>query len=79
MTNFMGYSFFNEIRSNTLQAYNRANIYLNIKERHGIEHARRYLKKMNRNSMLAVATMMYRFHNDGYENVRRSIIRERNA
>ncbi len=76
LTEFMGYPLFNKIRNPILRAYNQANIYINIKERHGSVPAERYLKKLNRNEQLSVFTMMKRFHDDGYKQTRRNIMRE---
>lgn len=75
-TYFLGYPLFNKIRNPNLQAYNRANIYMNIKERHGTVPAERYIKKLDRNGQLGVLTMMGRFHRDGYEQTRRDIMRK---
>lgn len=77
--NFNGYGVFTDIRNPTIRAYNRANTYLNIKERHGPEVGRRYLKKFDRNGQLAVASMMATIHRDGYEQTRRNIMRANNA
>ena len=74
---FMGYPTFTEIRNPTLRAYNRANMFLNIRERHGSIPAQRYVKKMGKNEMFSIFTMMRRFHDDGFENTRRSLIRNR--
>lgn len=76
MNEFMGYPLFNKLRNKTLQAFNRANIYMNIKERHGSVPADRYIQRIDRNGQLAVFTMMKRFHEDGFEQVRRDIMRE---
>lgn len=76
MNEYMGFPLFNKIRNPNLQAYNRANIYMNIKERHGTVPAERYIKKIDRNGQLAVFTMMKRFHTDGFEQTRRDIMRE---
>lgn len=73
---FLGYPLFNKTRNPNLQAYNRANIYMNIKERHGTVPAERYVQKLDRNGQLGVLTMMGRFHRDGYEQTRRDIMRK---
>lgn len=73
---FLGYPLFNKIRNSNLQAYNRANIYMNIKERHGTVPAERYIQKLDRNGQLAVLTMMAQFHRNGYEQTRRDIMRK---
>jgi len=73
---FMNYPLFNDVRNPVLRSYNRANIYINIKERHGSVPAERYLKKLGRNALLEVFTMMKRIHTDGYEQTRRNVMRE---
>lgn len=73
---FMGYPLFINIRNPNLRAYNQANMYMNIRDRHGTVPAERYIKKLDRNGMLAVFTMMRRFHEDGYEQTRRDIMRK---
>ena len=76
MSEFMGYPLFENVRNPVLRSYNRANIYINIKERHGSVPAERYLKKLDRNELLSVYTMMKRIHTDGYEQTRRNVMRE---
>lgn len=73
--NFNGYSLFNEIRNPILRSYNRANTYMNIKERHGNEVAKKYLKKFGRNDILGIHSVMAVIHRDGYEQTRRNLIR----
>lgn len=77
--NFNGYSLFNDVRNPILRSYNRANTYLNIKDRHGIEVGRRYLKRFDRNAQLGILSMMKRIFTDGYEQTRRNIMRANNA
>lgn len=76
MSEFLGYPLFNKIRNPNLQAYNRANIYMNIKERHGSVPAERYIKRLDRNGQLNLYTMMKRFNDDGFEQVRRDVMRK---
>jgi len=76
MSEFLGYPLFNNVRNPVLRAYNRANIYINIKERHGSVPAERYLKKFDRNGLLSLFTMMKRINTDGYEQTRRNVMRE---
>lgn len=72
----LNYPNFSDIRNVTLKAYNRANIYMNITERHGSEVARKYVKQFNTNDQLSIFTMMKNFNENGFENTRRSFIRE---
>lgn len=76
MSEFLGYPLFNKIRNPNLQAYNRANMYMNIKERHGSVPAERYIKKLDRNGQIGVLKMMSRFAQYGYEQTRRDIMRK---
>lgn len=76
MNSFMNYPLFNDVRNPYIRAYNRSNIYMNIKERHGTVPAERYIKKLDRNGQLAVFSMMRRFHEDGFEQTRRDIMRK---
>ena len=73
--NFNGYSLFNEVRKPVLQAYNRANTYMNIKERHGSEVGKRYLKKFDRAGKIAIYSIMSQINEIGYEQARRNLIR----
>lgn len=75
--NFNGYSLFNEIRNPTLRSYNRANTYMNIKDRHGPEVGKRYLKKFGRNDILGIYSIMAAIHRDGFEQTRRNFMRTR--
>lgn len=77
--NFNGYSLFTEIRSPILRSYNRANTYLNIKDRHGPEVGKKYLKKFDRNNLLGIYSIMSLIAKDGYEQTRRNIMRKNNA
>lgn len=77
--NFNGYSLFTEVRNPVIRAYNRANTYLNIKDRHGIEVGKKYLKKFDRNGQLGIYSIMHRIFIDGYEQTRRNIMRANNA
>ena len=77
--NFNGYGLFNDVRKPVLQAYNRANTYLNINERHGKEVGMRYLRKFDRNGQLAIFSIMKRIHVSGYEQTRRDIMRVNNG
>ncbi len=72
------YGNFNEIRNPTLRSWNRINTYLNIKERFGKVVAMNYLKKFKKKDLFSIFTMMKRIDEEGFENVRRSFIRERN-
>lgn len=73
--NFNGYSLFNDIRNPILRSYNRANTYMNIKERHGSEVGKKYLKKFDRNNQLGIFSIMRVIHRDGFEQTRRNLIR----
>lgn len=73
--NFNGYSLFNEIRNPILRSYNRANTYMNIKERHGKEVGMKYLKKFDHNGKLGIFSVMSVIARDGFEQTRRNLIR----
>jgi hypothetical protein len=77
--NFNGYSLFTEVRNPVLRSYNRANTYLNIKDRHGVEVGKRYLKKFDRNGLLGLYSIMSLIAKDGFEQTRRNIMRANNA
>lgn len=75
MNEYLGYPLFNKIRKPTLRAYNRANVFLNIRERHGRVLAERYLTKLDRAGQIDVYNMMKRFHENGFEQTRRDLNR----
>ena len=75
--NFNGYSLFNEIRNPTLRSYNRANTYMNIKDRHGPEVGKRYLKKFGKTDLLSIYSIMVTIARDGFEQTRRNFMRTR--
>ena len=79
MSNFNGYSFFEDVKNPKLRTYNRINVYLNIKERHGKEVGRKYLKKFNKKEQFDILRMMSDIKFVGFEQYRRDFMRERNA
>lgn len=71
----MGFPLFKNIRNPKLRSFNRANIFMNIKERYGREVAFNYLRKINRKGQEAVFDMMYLIHMNGFEQTRRDLLR----
>lgn len=79
MKNFNGYGLFYDIKNEPLRTYNRINVYLNIRERHGDYVAHNYLRKFNRPEQVSIFKTMKRIKDIGYEQYRRDFIRARNA
>lgn len=77
--NFNGYELFNHIKNTSLRTYNRVNTYINVKDRHGPEVGRKYLKKMDKKSQWDVLKMMAEINLVGYVQFRRDFMRARNA
>lgn len=75
MKNFNGYGLFDDIRDVNLRTYNRINVYLNVKERHGPEVGQNYLKQFKKNELLSIFSMMAEMHRTGYEQFRRDFMR----
>lgn len=73
------YPLFNDIRNPKLRAWNRLNIIFNMKESIGSYAANGYTKQFKKDELLEILRMGVRVLREGYENVRRSIIRENNA
>lgn len=77
--NFNGYGLFNDIRDDQLRTYNRINVFLNIRDRHGPHVSHGYLRKFSRPDQINIFKMMSQIKITGYEQFRRNLIRERNA
>jgi hypothetical protein len=75
LKNFNGYALFDNIRDTNLRTYNRINVYLNVKERHGPDVGRSYLKQFKKNEMLEIYSMMSEMHRVGFEQFRRDFMR----
>ena len=73
-----GYENFNEIEDPKLRAWNRYNIAINILERYGRVVYTDYMNQFPREDIVAIARVAVNSFIDGYENTRRSFIRERN-
>jgi len=78
MKNFNGYGLFYDVRNYTTRVYNRVNVYMNVRDRHGIEVARNYLRKFNRREQVELFKMMTHIKVVGYEQFRRDVFRARN-
>lgn len=70
---------FKDVINPTLRNWNRVNVFYNIKEFRGNAVAMDYIKKFNKKDKVSILTLMNQIANDGYENVRRNIIRMNNA
>lgn len=75
MNEYLGYPLFNKLRKRNLRTFNRVNVFLNIKERHGSVLANRYLTKIDRDGQIDIYKMMKRINKDGFEQVRRDLNR----
>lgn len=75
MNEYLGYPLFNKVRKINLRTFNRVNMFLNIKERHGSVLANRYLTKLDRSGQIEVYHMMKRVNEIGFEQVRRDLNR----
>lgn len=79
MKNFNGYGLFMDIRDPNLRTYNRVNVYLNVKDRHGNEVGRNYLKQFKKNELLEIFSMMAEMRRTGFEQFRRNFMRNAHA
>lgn len=70
---------FNDVREPTLRTWNRLNVIYNMKEMTTGKLSSRYAEQFNKKDKIALLRMAVRVVNDGYENVRREIIRTRNS
>ncbi len=75
MKNFNGYGTFDYIMDPNLRTYNRVNTYLNVKDRHGKDVGRNYLKQFKRNDILEIHSMMLDINRVGFEQYRRNFMR----
>ena len=78
MKSFNGYGLFYDVKNSNLRTYNRINVFLNVRDRHGVHVARNYLRKFNRNEQIAIFKAMSEITVTGYEQYRRNLIRARN-
>lgn len=72
MSNF---EMFHHVRNPALRTYNRINNYLTIRDRHGKEAARNYLRKFNSAAQGHIFRMMCKINNVGYEQFRRDFVK----
>lgn len=79
MKSFNGYGLFYDVRNYQLRTYNRINVFLNVRDRHGVHVARNYLKKFSRKEQISILNMMKDITATGYEQYRRDIFRARNS
>ena len=77
--NFNGYGLFNDIRDDDLRTYNRINVFLNIRDRHGPVVSHGYLRKFSRMDQISIFKMMSQIRIVGFEQFRRNFLRTRNA
>lgn len=70
---------FNDIANPTLRTWNRLNVIYNMKEMANEGMASHYAKRFNKKDKIALLRMAAKVANDGYETVRREILRTRNA
>lgn len=70
---------FNDIANPTLRTWNRLNVIYNTKEMLNEGVASRYASRFNKKDKIALLRMAARVANDGYETVRREILRTRNS
>jgi len=81
MTTTFDYSTFDEIRDPTLRTWNRLNVMFNMKEVFGAQSqmSLNYLKKFTNEDRMLLGRMAIEISKNGYENTRRTIIRNNNA
>lgn len=70
---------FNDVANPTLRTWNRLNVIYNMKEMSNNNIATRYANRFNKKDKIALLRMASKVANDGYENVRREILRTRNG
>lgn len=75
MSNFSGYEMFHHVRNPALRTYNRINTYLTIRDRHGKDVGKNYLRKFNPAAQGHIFSMMAKIHNVGYEQFRRDFVK----
>lgn len=76
MNEFKGYSTFDEIQNPIVKAWNRLNTIYNMKEQGGNAIALKYAAKFDKFERIQILTLSLAVAKDGYENVRRMIMRE---
>ena len=77
MNEYTGYPLFNDVRSTVLRNWNRLNIIYNIKELlKNNSLSVKYFKQFSKNDQVHIYGLAARVQTEGYENVRRSIIRK---
>lgn len=79
MNNYKGYSLFNDVERPALQSFNRCTTARNILETHGEEDHKAYLEALGEKGRALVYTMALYIKKNGYENVKRELIKQENA
>lgn len=70
---------FNDVIDPKLRAWNRLNVIYNLKEMANNKTAVRYSEKFSKKDKFNILQLSTKIANDGYENVRREILRTRNS
>ena len=73
---FKGYSFFDEIKNPIVKAWNRLNTIYNMKEQGGNTLATKYADMFDKFERIQIMTLAMAVQRDGYEQTRRTIMRE---
>ncbi len=77
--NFHGYSFFLEVNDPLLRDWNRFNVMMNIKEKHGNKLSDAYLSKLDRKDLVSLTKLAWKVNAVGYEQFRRDMQRGMNV
>ena len=75
MSDYKGYSTFSEIKEPILKAWNRLNTIYNMKEQGGNAMSVKYAEQFNKFERVQILVLALAVGKDGYENVRRTIMR----
>jgi hypothetical protein len=74
-----GYSNFNDVTDPVLRSWNRLNTLYNIRERFRGDVYQTYRDQFEKDDLISILKMGLRVEVEGYENVRREMMKEYNA
>jgi hypothetical protein len=78
LNNFHGYSYFKDVQDLKLRDWNRYNVFLNIKEKHGNKLSDEYISKLERKELVRLTKLAWKINSVGYEQYRRDLMRGNN-
>ena len=75
----INYPTFDDVNDPVIRAWNRLNIIYNMKDMNNNHRVHHYTKNFRRKDAIAILRLAARIDTEGYENVRREIIRKNNG